>query len=349
MKSRIKLLALVLMLAVPVITFAQGGLLGSWKYVSQGGEMNMQINASTIVINSQSFPYTAQGNVLMINEGTKTTPYPYMLDGNQLTLEFPGGMEIVFTRIAAGAPPQGQNPQGQPPQGQLPQSMSRPSAGMGQGQQASTLSGRWLFQSQQGQLVLEFLSGNQLTFNGETTQYQLKEEVIQAMGDYGWIDYPYTLSQSTLTITFPDGTRIPFTRSAATASNQQWLNQQGANQQGMNQQAGGGSAWQLKGALCSWSGSSNSSSGYSRTQRIAFDGQGNFQVGSEASFSSDAGIAYGGNPNIQRGTYRVGEGTVTLYYQDGDVYEFKIKIRQNDGRITCLDYNGTLYATELCE
>jgi len=320
------------MLAVPAINFSQAGLQGSWKYVSQSGEMAMQINASTIVINSQSFPYKAQGNVLMIDEGTKTTPYPYMLDGNQLTLEFPGGTEVVFTRSAAGAPPQ--------PQGQLPQSMSRPSGGIGQGQQASTLSGRWLFQNQQGQVVLEFLSANQLSFNGETTQYQLKEGIIQAMGEFGWIDYPYTLSQETLTITFPDGTRLPFTRSSSS----------GANQQGMNQRApGGGSTWQLKGALCSWSGSSNSSSSYSRTQKIVFDGQGNFQFGSEGSFSSDAGIAYGGNPNARSGTYSVGERTVTLYYQDGNVYEFKIKIQENDGRITCLDYDGTLYATSLCD
>jgi hypothetical protein len=243
-RNRLKLSALLLFLAVQAITFGQGGLLGSWKYVSQAGEMSMQISASTIVINSQSFPYTAQGNVLMINEGTKTSPYPYMLDGNQLTLEFPGGMEVVFTRIAAGAAPQGQLPQGAPVQGQLPQSMSRPSGSMGQ--QGSALSGRWMFQSQQGQLALEFLSANQLSFNGETTQYQLKEGIIQAMGDYGWIDYPYTLSQGTLTITFPDGTRIPFTRTSTAATNQQ-----GTNQQRMNQQAGGGSAWQLNGALCS--------------------------------------------------------------------------------------------------
>ena len=325
-----KLTAILMIAAITMIISAQGGLIGSWKYTAPGGEMNMQISTGTIVINGQTFPYKAQGNVLMINEGTAVVPYPYMLDGDRLSIEFPGGTEIFFTRSNAGAPPQGQ----------LPQSMSRPSAGMGQVQQASTLSGRWLFPTQQGQLVLEFLSANQLSFNGETTQYQLKEGVIQAMGEYGWIDYPYTLSQGSLTITFPDGSRIPFTRTSSTA----------VNQQGMNQQpAGGGSAWQLKGALCSWSGSSNSSSGYSRTQRIAFDGQGNFQVGSESSFSSDAGIAYGGNPNTQRGTYRVGESTVTLYYQDGDVYEFKIKIRQNDGRITCLDYSGTLYATELCE
>ena len=329
-ESRFKLPALSLMLAVTTITLGQGGLLGSWKYVSPSGEMTMQINASTIIINNQSFPYKAQGNVLMINEGTTTTPYPYMLDGNQLTLEFPGGMEVIFTRDAAVTQSQGQ----------LPQSMSKPSSSMGQGQQSSILSGKWLFQNQQGKLVLEFLSASQLSFNGETTQYQLKEGTIQAMGDYGWIDYPYTLNQGTLTITFPDGTRIPFTRTASVA----------VNQQGMSRQAeGGGSTWQLQGALCSWSGSSNSSSGYSRTQKLVFDGQGNFQFGSESSFSSDAGIAYGGNPNVKGGTYTVGEGIVILHYQGGEVYEFKIKIRQDDGRITCLDYDGTLYATDLCD
>src|SRR4030042_1499465 len=61
MKSRIKLLALLLILAVPTITFGQSGLLGSWKYVSPSGEMTMQINSSTIVINSKSFPQAAQG------------------------------------------------------------------------------------------------------------------------------------------------------------------------------------------------------------------------------------------------------------------------------------------------
>ncbi|MCX6253916.1 MAG: hypothetical protein NTV31_05495 [Bacteroidia bacterium] len=330
MKSRMKLLALLLMLAAPTITLGQGGLLGSWKYVSSSGEMTMQINASTVVINGQSFPYKPQGNVLMIDEGTRTTPYPYMLDGNQLTLEFPGGMEIVFTRSATGVQPQGQ----------LPQSMSRPSTGVGQEKQASTLSGKWLFQNQQGQLVLEFLSANQLSFNGETTQYQLKEGVIQAMGDYGWIDYPYTLSQGTLSITFPDGTRLPFTRTSSTVSNQQGINQQ---------TAGGGSTWQLKGALCSWSGSSNEYSSYSRTQKIVFDGQGNFQFGSEGSFSSNAGIAYSGNPNVETGTYSVGESAVTLHYRSGETYQFKINMRQNNGMITELMYNGTLYATVLCK
>jgi hypothetical protein len=336
MKSGINFITLLLLLTLPTVSVGQDGLPGSWKYVSQAGEMTLQINAGTIVINGQSFQYKPQGNVLMINEGSVTTPYPYMLDGNKLTLEFPGGMEVVFIRS---------NSPGTSLQGQLPQSMSRPSDGMSKGQQIPTLSGKWFFQSQQGQLLLEFISANQLSFNGETTQYQLKEGIIQAMGDSGWIDYPYILNQETLTITFPDGTRFPFVRTLSAAGNQQGMNQQGMNQK----QAGAGLTWQLKGALCSWSGSSNSYSSYSRTQKIIFDGQGNFQFGSEGSFSSNSGIAYSGNPNVETGTYSVEESSVTLRFRSGETYQVKINMRQNSGMITELMYNGTLYATELCK
>ena len=332
-QNRFRLLALLMILAIPVVTFCQGGILGSWKYAYPGGEMLMQISASTIVINGQSFEYKAQGNVLMINEGTATTPYPYMLDGNQLYIEFPDGTELAFTRSTESAQPQGQ----------LPMSMSKPSSGAGQGQQGSALSGKWLFQNQQGQLVLEFISANQLTFNGETTQYQLKEGVIQAMGEYGWIDYPYTLNQGTLTITFPDGTMLPFTRASSTATTQQGMNQQGTNQQG------GGSTWQLRGALCNWSGSSGSESSYSSTRKLIFDGQGNYQFGREGSFSGDAGLAYSGDPNVEIGTYSVGENSVTLYNQAGQTYQFIIKIRENNGMITCIEYEGALYSNSLCE
>jgi hypothetical protein len=327
--NRLKLSVLVLMVSISAITLGQGGLTGTWKYVSPGGEMTLQIGANTITINSQTFTYKAQGNVLMINEGTTTTPYPYMLDGDNLTLEFPGGMGIVFIRTT-----------GSQAGGSLPQSMSKPSGGPVQNPGASSLSGRWLFRNQQGELVLEFLSVNQLSFNGEKTQYQLKEGIIQAMGDYGWIDYPYILSQGTLTITFPDGSRFLFIKASSATTGQEVLSQP-ANQ--------GTMTWQLKGALCSWSGSSNSSSSYSSTQKIVFDGLGNFQFGSESSFSSNAGIAYGGNPNVKSGRYTVGERAVTLYYQDGNTYEFRINMRQDNGMITELMYSGTLFAKGLCE
>ncbi|MBN2699407.1 MAG: hypothetical protein JXR52_11335 [Bacteroidales bacterium] len=332
---KMRLPFLLVILAMPAMILGQGGLPGTWKYSDPNGEMIMQITATTITLNNQTFPYQAQGNVLMINEGAVTTPYPYMLDGNRLTIEFPGGMEAVFTRGATGSTMQGQ----------LPTSMSRSSAGTGQGSPSSTLSGKWIFQSQQGQLILDFLSSNQLSFNGETTQYQLRQGVIQAMGDYGWIDYPYTLSGNTLSITFPDGTNIPFNRASSAPVNQQYGYQQGMNRP----QDAGGSVWQLRGALCSWSGSSNDYSSYSSTQKIVFDGQGTFQFGTESSFSGDAGMAYSGNPNVQTGTYSVGNNTVTLRFQDGSVYEVQIHMRQDNGMITELMHNGTLFATGLCE
>jgi hypothetical protein len=51
MKSMLKLSILLLALAVPAIMSGQHGLPGSWKYVSQYGDMTMQINATTILIN----------------------------------------------------------------------------------------------------------------------------------------------------------------------------------------------------------------------------------------------------------------------------------------------------------
>ncbi|HDS06289.1 MAG TPA: hypothetical protein ENO05_01560, partial [Bacteroides sp.] len=206
-------LAELALLAYPVMIIGQAGIQGSWIYTDPYGEMAMQITASTISINGQTYPYSAQGNVLMINEGAVTTPYPYLLDGNRLTIEFPGGMEILFNRKTEGTSMKGQ----------LPQSMTGPSATGGQ--RPSSLSGRWIFRSQQGQLELEFITDNQLSFNGETISYQLKEGIIQAMGDYGWIDYPYTISQNNLTVTFPDGTQIPFSRAGSASVNQQNENQ----------------------------------------------------------------------------------------------------------------------------
>ena len=479
--NSLKSLSLLIMLMLPAIADGQGSLLGTWKYTYPNGEMIMQIDPSTILINGQSFQYKAQGNVLMINEGNKTTPYPYMLDGDNLTLEWPDGSQFVFTRSTTGTSPGNQQPQnmsnpstgiqqgpqstslsgtyilasgqttltlvlnqtassisgsltsttgaGYQLQGQVaqgvgtgvcrgdgssvffeayasgneltlgliePDQSNKPDynkvqtlvfsrqSGQGssqnqtgnitgqlfgskqpgqqdnnmqnrqsdndqqnydQGQQGSNLIGTWIFQNQQGQLLLEFKSVSQLTLNGETTQYQLKQGVIQAMGDNGWIDYPYTMYQGVLTITFPDGTQIPFTRSSSAAMNQQGMNQQGTNQR----TGGGGSTWQLSGTLCSWSGSSNSTSSYSSTRKLIFDGQGNYQFGREGSFSGDDGLAYSGDPNVETGTYSIGESTVTLYNQSGQTYQFQIKIRENNGTISCIEYEGALYSTTLCE
>ena len=329
-KNRMKMIALLSVMTFPSIIIAQGGLTGKWKFSGSGVEMIMQINETNLLINGVTYPYKAENNNLLVQEGYSYTAYPYTLSGNQLTLEFPGGTKITFSRE-----------QGEPSaSGKLPQSMQRPADAQPAAAQGRSLTGKWVFRSQAGELNLEFLSGSQLVFNGESTQYQLQTGIIQAKGDYGWIDYPYTFSDGKLIITFPDGTKLPFERKTAV---------QGQPAPNSQSQGGGGMVSLLKGSLCYWAGSSSSYSSYSRTEKIWFDGNGNFTYGREGSFSSEAGMAYSGDPNASQGTYRLDEKFVYLQFRTGETIKVEIALRANNGRITALRYDGKLYAAELCE
>ena len=325
MQPLLRLTVLLLILSVPSNVLSQGNLNGTWKYTFPGGEMTMQINATTIVIDGASYPFKTENNTLQVYDGYSYTGYPYSLNGNQLTLVFPDGNTILFTRDSQGAK---QGPLSIPPSAENHASTSSPS-----------LTGKWIYRSTGGDVELEFVSGSQLVFNGQSTSYQLKQGIIQAMGDYGWIDYPYTITQGQLVITFPDGTQVPFTRASTPA----------VSQGDGRQPSGSGSAWQLQGSYCYWSGSSGSYSSYSRTEKISFDGNGNFIYGSEGSFSSDAGMAYSGDPNKDRGTYRIESGIVYLRFPSGETITVEIALRENDGRITALKYQGKLYSPSLCE
>jgi hypothetical protein len=324
-KNRTNLIVLLLMFFVPRAIIAQGDLNGNWKYVYNGGEMTMQIAGNTISIDGVSYSCKKDNNNILIFEQSSFTTYPYSLNGNQLTLTFPDGSRIIFTRESV------KSTSSDP----LSKIIQKPGADKST---VSSLIGKWLFQSSEGELVLEFLSNNQLSLNGESTQYQLNEGIIQAMGDNGWVDYPYSISQGKLLVTFPGGTQMLFTKASSGISNEQVSGNPSST----------GAVWQLQGTLCYWSGSSGSSSSYSRTERISFDGKGNFTFGNESSFSGNAGIAYGSNPNVQRGTYHVEDKSVILQFQSGESIRVSINMRQDNGKITELMYNGKLYATSLC-
>ena len=146
--------------------------------------------------------------------------------------------------------------------------------------------------------------------------------------------------------------QLLFSRGRA-ESGQNPVNPQSSPQtQQQRQPAGSGQEYLLQGTLCSWSGSSsgygNSSS--SSSTRVYFDGQGNFSYSSESSFSGDAGMAYGGNQGTGNGgIYRVVGNQVQLQFNDGTTGVAQINMQQDDGRITELMYEGTLYGTGLCE
>ena len=218
----------------------------------------------------------------------------------------------------------------------------------------SDLKGTWRYSSYEGSIDLVFQSENQLILGGEPANYSLVRNAIRVQDEYYPVDYPLTLKGDTLNISFPEGYQLDFIKVEGTGQDNirgtqqnQTYDQQHRQTQG-NQ--AGGQEYQLQGKLCCYSGSSSSSSSYSSTKWAYFDGRGNFQYGSESSFSSDAGITYGGeNNNEKRGTYRVSGNNVTLTYSDGSSDTAKVETRLNDGSITVLKYAEELYAKQLCD
>lgn len=206
------------------------------------------------------------------------------------------------------------------------------------GQQPATaqaaLLGTWQCQrGLRGTASLIFHTASHLVYDGEATEYTLVPGAMRVQGPSGPIDYPYSLQGNNLAIGFPDGSRIQCVKASAEAE----------------PRAGGGNESHLRGMLCHWSGSSTSSSSFSRSTRVNFDGRGIFSYGTESSFSGESGLAYSGPGAGNRGTYRVVGNTVHLKFSDGSSGVAQVQMRQADGRITELMFEGQLYAAGLCD
>jgi hypothetical protein len=107
----------------------------------------------------------------------------------------------------------------------------------------------------------------------------------------------------------------------------------------------------LRGGFCSWSGSSSGGYGgtsYSSSTRVFFDGQGQFRVGSESSFSGNTGMAYNASPTSY-GRYEITGRNVVLRFADGSTAQADIAMRQRDGRITELRHGNKVYGPALCD
>lgn len=108
-------------------------------------------------------------------------------------------------------------------------------------------------------------------------------------------------------------------------------------------------AWQLNGTFCHYSGSSSYGSSYSHTEMITFNGQGRWTMGSQSTFSSNAGSGYSGNGNAGTGLYLI-EGNKVLYQTaEGEQGAAQVNMQQSDGRITEIYVDGELYSPSLCD
>lgn len=75
------------------------------------------------------------------------------------------------------------------------------------------LMGKWQTRTEDGIVTLQFVSEKQLIYDGETMSCVLKPKVISVEDEgLGWVDYPYTLKAGVLTITYPEGYQLQFTK-----------------------------------------------------------------------------------------------------------------------------------------
>ncbi len=201
------------------------------------------------------------------------------------------------------------------------------------------LAGIWECKTPGYSFVLKILENNQLVFDGENSAYVLVPGAIRVYDEYGGaFDYQYTLNEGKLSVSFPDGNQYVFLKQKASPATKMNTN---------SAKASNG----IFGSFCHYSSSSGSTSSYSTTQSLYFDGKGNFAYGSESAYSGDNGIYSGssGNGRNFSGKYKLSGKTLSLIFNDSSNYELKVTFIQQSGEITEIVHDGTLYAKALCE
>jgi hypothetical protein len=203
-----------------------------------------------------------------------------------------------------------QNVAATPPPARERQAQDTPAAGVATAGESALL-GKWRCQTAEGAAHLSFVSQNQLTFNGESSPYELSGNVIRVPGDWGIEEYRYRLEGDQLNIHWPDGST---TRCQRQQSSQPALGAPSAAE---------GFESHLQGMLCSYSASPDG--GYSTQHLLFFNGQGRFWYGVETSWDipETTGISTNWESGENIGDYQVTGisrgAAVYLRFADGQV------------------------------
>ncbi|MBT3202262.1 MAG: hypothetical protein HN350_20370 [Phycisphaerales bacterium] len=201
---------------------------------------------------------------------------------------------------------------------------------------AAGLIGTWMYSQSNGSVRLDIRSASELVFDGDPASYRRVGDTLHVTADGQTTPYPIALSGDQLVITFPGGQRLTFKRTGGSGSSGGQTAASSGGTSGLNNPR------YLTVTLMNFGSSSGGGSSYARTTRVTFDGRGSFVVRNETNFSSGSG-GYYNNPVIAQGTYRINGNRVIMNFSDGETGVAQIKVRQNDGRITELTYEGDLY------
>jgi hypothetical protein len=198
------------------------------------------------------------------------------------------------------------------------------------------LIGKWVCSQSEGSVRLDIRSKSELVFDGDPASYKRVGDTLHVTADGQTVEYPIDLSGDQLVITFPRGQRLTFQRTGGSGAGSGQASRSSGGQTGLNDPR------YLSITLMNFGSSTGIRSSYARTTRVIFDGRGRFVVRNETNFSSDAG-GYYNNPVTAQGSYRIDGKRVLMSFSDGETGVAQIKVRQNNGRITELTYEGDLY------
>ena len=299
-------------------------LLGTWQS-SDGSEVIF--TEEKVTIDGVKYDYRVQGRFLYVNDQFGNPyQYTYVIEGNHMQLNIPGMGTYSFTKkqtVKNGGPlgslgkPGGE---GQSPHGEL--------------------MGNW--QATNG--TVTSFDRQYMTIAGDKYKYKVIGNIITVYDAAGnSMVYKYQVKANQLYL-YVEGTGT-YVLTRATGGRQD----NGSYQEAANTNGSTTANARLYGTFCSYSSSGySSSSSYSTTRHVSFDGKGHYSYGSESSYSGN-GDGYVGSDSGYSGTYRVQGKKVILTENDGTQYVATIFFVQDSGEITELKYGETVFAKALCE
>ncbi len=196
--------------------------------------------------------------------------------------------------------------------------------------------GRWKYESEQETIILEFKTENLLIYNGEEIGYMLVNGSIRVEDEFlGYVDYPYSLQQGLLKITYPGGYTLGFKRLKSPKKNKGSTDIKTTKTSNL-----------IKHFAGTWKNYTK----YTETMVVLYP-DGSYGSRYSSSYSSaEPGEEWGAAADVHRqGRWTVQgtleQGIITCITEDGSEVKYQYQVHVENGEIYWNEYyfNGDLY------
>lgn len=198
------------------------------------------------------------------------------------------------------------------------------------------LTGKWEYKTEEGTITMEFKSENLLIYNGEEIYFMLVDGSIRVEDEFlGYVDYPYTLKEGLLTITYPEGYSLQFKKAKSQTKDKGTADK------------GTGSTSEL---VQHFSGTWKNYTKHTETMVVLYPDGTYGQRYTSSYGSSESGEEWGAAGDVhQQGRWTVQgnleSGVIIFIDQDGSETQYQYQVHVENGETYWREYyfNGDLY------